>query len=128
MRLGKDCVYPCCLWLSGLFRVRVLESFLDSATDWFCEIEYLLSLIYLPHVIIIITNNIGNEVLSQPLLKDLLKVFGWESVNNQINGVEKNIKTVEIQMYFESQLFLGLLLWGIVKDRISLEVDDTLWY
>lgn len=72
-----------------MFWVRVLEYFLVYVSDWFCEIEHLLSLIYLPHVIIIISNDIGNEVLSEPLIKDLLKEFGWESVSNQVNRIEK---------------------------------------
>lgn len=59
---------------------------LNQSLRIFCEIEFLLSLIYLPHVIITSNNNIGNEVLSKPILKDLLKEFGWESVTNQVNG------------------------------------------
>lgn len=55
----------------------VVDSLSDSASDSFCEIEHLLSMVYFPRVIIIINNNTGNEVLSEPLLKIFLEEFGW---------------------------------------------------
>lgn len=64
---------------------------------------------YFPRVIII-NNNTGNELISEPLLKIFLEEFGWRSVNNQVNGEENKYQTVEIQMYFESQLCICLLL------------------
>lgn len=64
---------------------------------------------YFPRVIII-SNNTGNELISEPLLKIFLEEFGWRSVNNQVNGKENKYQTVEIQMYLESQLCICLLL------------------
>lgn len=123
MRLWKDCFYPCYLSFCRLFWISlriflshcyqlILWNSTTAVTDLFTPCNNN-------------NSNIGNEVLSKPILKDLLKEFGWESVNNQVNGIEKKyIKTVGIQMYSESQLFLGLLLWGIIKDRVSLGMTE----
>lgn len=77
------------------------ESLSGSAIDSFCEIEHLLSLVYFFPVIIIINNNTGNEVLSEPLLKGLFERV-WLGSVNQINGIENKYQTVEIQMYSDS--------------------------
>lgn len=53
---------------------------LSDSSDSFCEIEHLLSMVYFSYVIII-NNNTGDEVLSEPLLKIFLEEFGWRSVN-----------------------------------------------